>query len=208
MIHAAASATAAWDALRERSRVTREAPIAALFTADARRCEWAQVRAEGLVLDFTRQRIDAATFALLTQLAEQLDLRERIRAMYRGDVLNVTEGRAVLHTALRRPGAPYATEVAAERERMLDFAEGVRGGGIRGSAGDAFDLVVNIGIGGSDLGPAMAVEALHEYSVGAPRIAFVSNVDGCRLADVLEKPTPPVRSSSSARRRCRRSRRR
>jgi glucose-6-phosphate isomerase len=96
----------------------------------------------------------------------------------------------VLHTALRREGAPYAAEVLAERARMLEFAEGVRTGAIKSSSGEPFELVVNIGIGGSDLGPAMAVEALRQFSAGAPRIAFASNVDGCRLADALAVADP------------------
>jgi glucose-6-phosphate isomerase len=114
----------------------------------------------------------------------------RIEAMYRGDLVNVTEKRQVLHTALRRANAPYAAEVAVERARMLAFAEAVRSGAVRGSSGAAFELVVNIGIGGSDLGPAMAVEALRQFAVGAPRIAFVSNVDGNRLHDVLAAADP------------------
>src|SRR5690606_27454584 len=101
-----------------------------------------------------------------------------------------TEKRQVLHTALRREGAPHATEVIAERERMLAFADAVRGGHIRGSNGDTFNLVVNIGIGGSDLGPAMAVEALRPFGGAGPRIAFVSNIDGCRLADTLATADP------------------
>jgi glucose-6-phosphate isomerase len=141
------------------------------------------------VLDFTRQRIDGAVLDALCRLADQLQLRERIEAMFRGDAINNTEQRAVLHTALRRPGAPFAKEVGNERERMLDFAEGVRSGRIRGSSGETFDRVVNIGIGGSDLGPAMAVRALHLYHTG-PRVDFVSNVDGCQLADVLAQADP------------------
>ena len=119
--------------------------------------------------------------------------------MFRGDAINITEGRAVLHTALRRPpgGSPLVvggvdidTLVHAERERMLDFATAVRNGRIKSSTGQAFSLVVNIGIGGSDLGPAMAVEALHAYSSGGPRMAFVSNIDGCQLADLLVDADP------------------
>ncbi|MEO8315504.1 MAG: glucose-6-phosphate isomerase, partial [Pseudomonadota bacterium] len=89
-----------------------------------------------------------------------------------------------------RTGAPYADVVLAERKRMLAFADRVRGGAIRGSSNEPFELVINIGIGGSDLGPAMTVEALRQYSDGAPRIAFVSNVDGCRLADLLATANP------------------
>ena len=119
----------------------------------------------------------------------------RIEAMWRGDPINTTEGRAVLHTALRVPGVSadgpggedIARQVLAERERMLAFAESVRGGEVRGSGGARFTTVINIGIGGSDLGPAMAVQALHPLTANAPRVRFVSNVDGTDLANALEE---------------------
>jgi glucose-6-phosphate isomerase len=170
-------------------RSTRE-----LFAADRERFSHCSVQAAGLLFDYSRQRVSADVLTHLTTLAEQLQLRDRIEAMFRGDPINSTERRAVLHTALRRPpsSAPLIvgtenidTLVRTERTRLLEFAEGVRAGSIRSSAGKRFSLVVNIGIGGSDLGPAMAVEALRQYSSGSPRIAFVSNVDGCQLADVL-----------------------
>ncbi len=113
--------------------------------------------------------------------------------------INTTEGRAVLHTALRRSqsktplivgGENIDALVSAERARMLEFAEAVRSGRVRSSSGQTFSLVVNIGIGGSDLGPAMAVTALQQYTAGSPRVAFVSNVDGCQLADVLAEAEP------------------
>jgi glucose-6-phosphate isomerase len=180
-----ASTSPAWVALKSEADGLKSASLADLVAADPQRFEHCLASGAGLTLDFSRQRVDAAVLHQLCRLADDVGLRARIEAMYRGDILNPTENRQVLHTALRRTGAPYAKEVLAERERVLDFAEGVRGGGIRGSQGDAFNLVVNIGIGGSDLGPAMAVEALRRYSEGAPRIAFVSNVDGNRLSDVL-----------------------
>ncbi len=180
-----ASTSPAWAALHTEAQRLQPTALADLFAADLQRFAHCSASGAGLVLDFSRQRVDAAVLSLLTQLADDIGLRGRIEAMYRGDVINVTEHRQVLHTALRRVDAPYAPAVLAEREKMLDFAEGVRSGGLRGSHGDAFNLVVNIGIGGSDLGPAMAVEALRPYADDAPRIAFVSNVDGNRLADVL-----------------------
>ncbi len=131
-------------------------------------------------------------------LADELKLRQRIEAMFRGDAINSTEGRAVLHTALRRAGSiPLmmdGTDVNAlvqdGRERVLSFAEAIRSGAIVSSSGAPFSLVVNIGIGGSDLGPAMAVEALRPFAKGAPRVAFVSNVDGCQLADLTAEADP------------------
>jgi len=148
------------------------------------------VEGAGLVLDMSRQRISRRGLGLLADLAEELDLRERIAGMYRGDIANPTENRKVLHTALRREGAPHAAEVLVEREGMLSFAERVRCGAVRSSSGQPFELVVNIGIGGSDLGPAMTVEALRPFAIGAPRLAFVSNIDGSRLGDVLATADP------------------
>jgi glucose-6-phosphate isomerase len=188
-MHKDASITTAWQHLTTLAAATQPT-IAELFAVEPDRSERCIVEGAGLTLDFSRQRISAAALQLLSQLADELGLRERIAGMYRGDIANPTENRQVLHTALRREGAPYPDLVKAERERMLAFAEDVRGGRIRGSSGQPFELVVNIGIGGSDLGPAMAVEALRQFSAGAPRIAFVSNIDGCRLADTLAGADP------------------
>ncbi|MBK7114748.1 MAG: hypothetical protein IPH71_01660 [Proteobacteria bacterium] len=140
--------------------------------------------------DFSRQRVSTAVLDCLVKMADELDLRGRIRAMYEGGIANPTDSRQVLHTALRRSDAPHADLVVPERRRVLDFAEAVRSGKVVGSSGEPFDLVVNIGIGGSDLGPAMAVEALRHFSAGAPRVVFASNIDGCRLADLLKGANP------------------
>jgi glucose-6-phosphate isomerase len=176
------TATRAWRVLTAAARNVPSLSAAKRSSS----ASWAIATGAGLTLDFQRQRLTPEILQLLVQLADELQLRDRIQAMYRGDVINVTENRQVLHTALRRSGAPYAAEVTAERARMLSFAEAVRVGQIRGSTGQPFELVVNVGIGGSDLGPAMAVEALRPYADKAPRIEFVSNVDGCHLADVLK----------------------
>jgi glucose-6-phosphate isomerase len=170
-----------------------------LFAADPQRFAHCSVQAMGLLFDYSRQRVTPELVAHFAVLAEQLRLRDRIDAMFRGDPINTTEGRAVLHTALRRPqsttplivgGEDIDTLVGAERAHMLDFAEAVRSGRLRSSSGQTFSLVVNIGIGGSDLGPAMAITALQQYTAGSPRVAFVSNVDGCQLADVLAVAEP------------------
>jgi len=166
----------------------------ALREADPSRGSRFAREAVGLYFDFSRQRIDDDGLRLLTSLADAAGLRARIEAMWAGEHINTTEDRAVLHTALRVPensadgpgGIEIARQVLAERERMLRFAEDVRAGAITGSAGARFDTVVNIGIGGSDLGPAMAVEALRPLTRGAPRVHFVSNVDGTDLANALE----------------------
>ena len=189
---------AAWRALHARASETHNVSLRALRDADPARGERFAREAAGLWLDFSRQRVDDDALRLLASLADAARLRERIDAMWAGDLINNTEGRAVLHTALRVPGvsdaapggAAVARQVLAEREHMLKFAEDVRSGVLRGSGGAAFTTVVNIGIGGSDLGPAMASEALHPLAAGAPRLRFVSNVDGTDLANALEDADP------------------
>jgi glucose-6-phosphate isomerase len=190
--------TAAWRALKARAAETRAVPVRALRDGDPERGSKFAREAVGLYLDFSRQRIDGDGLRLLTSLADAADLRSHIEAMWAGEAINTTENRAVLHTALRVPGvsadAPggeaIARQVLEERERMLGFATRVRNGEIVGSAGKSFDTVINIGIGGSDLGPAMAVEALHPLTRGAPRVRFVSNVDGTDLANATEDADP------------------
>jgi glucose-6-phosphate isomerase len=186
--------TAAWRALQARAAETRAVPVRALRDGDPERGSRFAREAVGLYFDFSRQRIDSDGLRLLASVADATGLRARIDAMWAGEAINVTENRAVLHTALRvpeasadSPGGPeIARQVLAERERMLKFAAEVRDGVIRGSGGAPFDTVINIGIGGSDLGPAMAAEALHPLTRGAPRVRFVSNVDGTDLANALE----------------------
>src|SRR5207248_10328297 len=150
----------------------------------------------GLCPDFSRARLGEIALAKRFQRAAVIVLRARIKGMWQGAHINTTEDRAVLHVALRQPrgvgvgGADIEQAVMAERARVLKFAQGVREGTLRGSAREPFKLVVNIGIGGSDLGPAMAVQALAAFTLGAPRCEFVSNVDGVRLADVLREADP------------------
>jgi glucose-6-phosphate isomerase len=184
--------TAVWkDLVGDASRLGA-VPVRELFERDAARYERLSREQEGLLMDFSRQRLDESALARLLKLADAVGLRARVDAMWRGEIINPTEGRAVLHVALRQPpgaavgGADIENLVLTERARMLEFAEGVRGGAIRGSKGQRFTLVVNIGIGGSDLGPAMAVQALRIFTTGAPRCEFVSNIDSVRLAEVLE----------------------
>jgi glucose-6-phosphate isomerase len=190
--------TAAWRALQARAGETRSVSLKALRDSDPGRAARCAVEAAGLYLDFSRQRVDGDVLRLLAGLADAADLRGRIEAMWAGEAINTTENRAVLHTALRvpdasagMPGGPdIARQVLDERARMLEFAEQVRGGAVRGSGGAPFERVVNIGIGGSDLGPAMAVQALHPLTRNAPGVRFVSNVDGTDLANVLDDADP------------------
>jgi glucose-6-phosphate isomerase len=186
--------THAWRALQARAFETRAVTLRALRDADPLRGGRFSREAAGLYLDFSRQRVDDDGLHLLVGLADAAGLRSRIEAMWRGESINTTESRAVLHTALRVSavsadgpgGEDVARQVLAERERMLAFAGRVREGGVLGSGGARFSTVINIGIGGSDLGPAMAVQALHPLTARAPRVLFVSNVDGTDLANALE----------------------
>jgi glucose-6-phosphate isomerase len=190
----------AWQQLQSAAPAMHARPLRELFAADEERFAHCSVKACGLLFDYSRQRVDAGVLEGFSALADQLQLRARIAAQFRGERINITEDRSVLHTALRRAdgatpplvvgGQDIDALVRSERRRVLDFAERVRSGAISGSQGAGFNLVVNIGIGGSDLGPAMAVEALREFSAGAPRVAFASNVDGCQLADILAGADP------------------
>jgi glucose-6-phosphate isomerase len=189
---------AAWRELATLAQDLSAVSTRELFERDPQRFQHCCIEAAALALDYSRQRVDARVIDCFAALADQLSLRSRIEAMFRGEPINSTEHRAVLHTALRRSGdtslqvggQDIGALVRSERERMLTFAEDLRSGIIRSSSDQNFTLVVNIGIGGSDLGPAMAVQALKQYSAGAPQLAFVSNVDGCQLADVLEHADP------------------
>ena len=157
-----------------------------LFADDPTRGERMTAEAAGVYLDYSKNRINDETLKLLIELAEQSGLRARIDAMFRGDKINVTENRAVLHVALRAPkgasivvdGRNVVPEVHAVLEKMADFANRVRTGQWKGHSGKRIRNIVNIGIGGSDLGPVMAYEALKYYSDRAMTFRFVSNVDG------------------------------
>ena len=188
--------TPVWADLSAHAARLAAVPVQELFERDPGRFERLSREQAGLLMDLSRQRLDEIALAKLFQLADASGLRARIDAMWQGEHINTSEDRAVLHVALRQPpgagvgGADIEQAVMAERARMFSFARGVRDGAIRGSAGQAFRLVVNIGIGGSDLGPAMAVQALRAFTGGAPRCEFVSNIDGCHLAEVLQDADP------------------
>ncbi|MDR0592284.1 MAG: glucose-6-phosphate isomerase [Bifidobacteriaceae bacterium] len=168
------------------------------FAAEPGRAADLTFQAADLRVDLSKNLVLPQTLAHLTDLAEQIGLAGRIEAMFAGQHINVTEDRAVLHTALRRPpgaarlivdGQDVGAAVAAELDKFCDFAERVRSGALTGSTGRAFDTVVNIGIGGSDLGPAMAYQALTEYH-GPIRARFVSNVDPSDVASTLAELDP------------------
>jgi glucose-6-phosphate isomerase len=164
-----------------------------LFSDDPKRGERLAVEAVGLYLDYSKNRVTDETMHLLLQLAEESGLRARIDAMFRGDKINVTEKRAVLHVALRAPrdesivleGKNVVPEVHAVLDRMATFANRVRSGEWKGQTGKRIRNVINVGIGGSDLGPVMAYEALKHYSDRAMTFRFVSNVDGTDFAEAV-----------------------
>jgi glucose-6-phosphate isomerase len=176
----------AWRALEDHYGTMRRRHLRDLFADDPTRGERMTAEAAGVFLDYSKNRIDDETVSLLVQLAEQSGLRERIDAMFRGEKINVTENRAVLHVALRAPrgasivvdGKNVVPEVHAVLDKMADFANRIRSGQWKGHTGKRIRNVVNIGIGGSDLGPVMAYEALKYYSDRAMTFHFVSNVDG------------------------------
>lgn len=188
--------TSVWAELTSHAARLANVPTRELFARDPGRYERLSRDKVGLLMDFSRQRFDEIVLHKLLELVDAVKLRERIDAMWRGDRINTTENRAVLHVALRQPagaaigGADIERTVMTERERMLAFAEAVRTGRITGSSRKPFRLVVNIGIGGSDLGPAMGVLALEEFTRGGPKCEFVSNVDGCHLVDLLKSADP------------------
>jgi len=183
----------AWKALGEHSRHIKGKHLRELFAMDAARGERLTVEAVGLFLDYSKNRVTDETMKLLVELAEQSGLREKIEAMFRGDKINVTEKRAVLHVALRAPkdekifvdGEDVVPGVHAVLDKMALFAERVRSGEWKGHTGKRIFNVVNIGIGGSDLGPVMAYEALKHYSQREMTFRFVSNVDGTDFAEAV-----------------------
>jgi len=188
----------AWQALGRHFAAVRDVHLRALFADDPQRGERLTAEAAGLFLDYSKQRVTDETLRLLLALAEESGLRARIDAMFGGAKINVTENRAVLHVALRAPrdativvdGVNVVPEVHAVLDRMADFATRVRDGRFTGHTGRKLRAVVNIGIGGSDLGPVMAYEALRHYTDRALTVRFVSNVDGTDFVEATRDLDP------------------
>ncbi len=184
----------AWKALQAHSQEIQQTNLRALFAADSGRGDKFVAEAEGLFLDYSKNRITDETLKLLIQLAEESGLQAKVEAMFRGDKINITENRAVLHVALRAPkdehifvdGVDVVPEVHAVLDKMSGFADRVRSGEWKGHTGKRIRNVINIGIGGSDLGPVMAYEALKHYSQRDLTFKFVSNVDGTDFAEAVE----------------------
>jgi glucose-6-phosphate isomerase len=189
---------AAWAALDAHSKAVRDLQLRELFAGDPTRGERMTAEAAGVYLDYSKHRVTAETLRLLLALAEACGLRARIDAMFRGEKINVSERRAVLHVALRAPkgasivvdGENVVPAVHAVLDRMTDFSNRVRGGAWKGHTGRRIKNVINIGIGGSDLGPVMAYEALKYYSARDMTFRFVSNIDGTDFAEAVRDLDP------------------
>jgi len=188
----------AWKALVSHYKAVSNLHLQQLFADDPKRGQRMAIEAVGLYLDYSKNRVSDETLNLLLQLAEESGLRARIDAMFSGEKINITEKRAVLHVALRAPkdtsilvdGKNVVPEVHAVLDRMADFSERVRSGEWKGHTGKRIRNVINIGIGGSDLGPVMAYEALRHYSERSITFRFVSNVDGTDFAEAVQGLDP------------------
>ncbi len=193
-----AEARPAWKALAAHHERIRDVHLRRLFAEDPNRGERLTVEAAGIFLDYSKNRITDETLRLLLQLAGECGLRRRIDAMFRGDKINITENRAALHVALRAPraasivvdGRNVVPQVHAVLDKMADFTDRVRSGAWKGHTGKRIRNVVNIGIGGSDLGPVMAYEALKHYSDRTMTFRFVSNIDGTDFVEAVSDLDP------------------
>ena len=190
--------TQAWRALLGHHAQLKDVHIRELFRSDPKRADRFSAEGAGLFLDYSKNRVTDQILRLLLRLAEERGLVARREAMFRGDRINATEQRSVLHVALRAPrgarvvvdGKDVVPEVHAVLDRMADFSERVRSGAWTGHTGKRIRNVVNVGIGGSDLGPVMAYEALRHYSDRALTLRFVSNVDGADLVEATRDLDP------------------
>ncbi len=192
------SSTSAWQQLKAHYNILRSSQMRQLFAEDSQRFQKFSMCAEDLVFDYSKNIIITETMDLLVKLAEECKLKEAIEAMFNGEKINETENRAVLHTALRNfSGKPVMTDgadimpgIKAVLDHMKIFCEQIHSGEWKGYTGKPIKYIVNIGIGGSDLGPVMVTEALKPYWVKNIQTYFVSNVDGTHIAETLKKVTP------------------
>jgi glucose-6-phosphate isomerase len=188
----------AWKALAAHHKKIKPIHLRKLFASDPKRGQRMTLEAAGLFLDYSKNRVTDQTIRLLLQLARESGLRNRIDAMFAGDKINTTENRAVLHVALRAPrdaailvdGKNVIPDVHAVLDKMASFANRVRSGAWKGHTGKRIKNVINIGIGGSDLGPVMAYEALRHYSQRSLTFRFVSNIDGIDLVEATQDLDP------------------
>jgi glucose-6-phosphate isomerase len=190
--------TSAWDALAKHYKTVSKLHLRKLFADDPKRGTRMTLKAAGLYFDYSKNRITDETLQLLTRLATEAGLATKIKAMFRGDKINITENRAVLHVALRAPrgasivvdGKNVVPDVQAVLDKMADFSDRVRSGKWLGHTGQRIRNVINVGIGGSDLGPVMAYEALKHYSDRNLTFRFVSNIDGTDMVEAVRDLDP------------------
>ncbi len=188
----------AWKALEQHVKENRSKTIKSYFESDAKRFENFSITFEDILVDYSKNRISQETFNLLIDLAQETGVKEAIQAMFSGEKINQTEGRSVLHVALRNPannsllvdGQDVMPAVADVLDKMRSFSEKVISGSWKGYSGKEIKSIVNIGIGGSDLGPVMVTEALKPYKVPHIDTYFVSNVDGTHISEILKKVDP------------------
>src|ERR1017187_7038306 len=188
----------AWQALETHYTKLRELHLRNLFEDDPKRGTTMTAEAVGIYFDYSKHRITSETLKLLIQLVEESGLRDRIDAMFNGEKINVTENRAVLHVALRAPKGQsiildsenVEPQVHTVLNKMADFSTKVRSGDWKGHTGKPISNIINIGIGGSDLGPVMAYEALRHYSQRDLTFRFVSNIDGTDFAEATRDLDP------------------
>lgn len=189
--------TASWKALKDHFEETKMQEMQTLFASDCHRAEKFQIEWNDFLVDFSKNRITEQTIKLLLDFANEMDLGDGIRKYFAGDTINKTENRAVLHTALRAPkgktvlfeGKDIVANIQTVKEKIAEFAIAIISGTLRGYSGQAFTDIVNIGIGGSDLGPQMAVEALHFYR-NHLNTHFISNIDGDHIHELLATLNP------------------
>lgn len=190
--------TSAWKALETHYKEIKNVHLKSLFAKDEKRFEKYSLTFEDILVDFSKNRIDETTFKLLIQLAEECGLKEAINSMFKGEAINETEGRSVLHIALRNrsnsvikvDGKDVMPDINAVLDQMKEFSNKVTSGQWKGYTGKPITSIVNIGIGGSDLGPVMVTEALKPYQKENIETFFVSNVDGTHIAETLKKVDP------------------
>ncbi len=196
--HASLTSCTSWKNLQSHAANVHDVHLRELFAEDQTRGERFAIEAMGLYFDYSKNRITDETLTLLLKLAEETDLRSKIDAMFRGDRINLTEDRSVLHVALRSPagstilvdGENVVPQVHAVLDKMAEFTNRIHSGAWKGHTGKRIRNIVNIGIGGSDLGPVMAYEALKSYSERSLNFLFVSNVDDSDLAEAIRNLNP------------------
>ena len=189
-----------WKELQKHASVIRNLPMRDLFAKDSTRAETFSLRWNEILLDYSKNRITAETLNLLHKLLQEARVEELRDRMFQGERINFTENRAVLHIALRRPanqplqvdGQDVMPEVEKVRQQMKVFSEKVRSGEWKGYTGQPVSDIVNLGIGGSDLGPVMVTEALKPYARRDLKLHFVSNIDSTHLAEALRTCRPSI----------------